>query len=235
MNPPEKEKAVKRKTSNVMSEIIHIPTSKLRSNKGGLIEGLPKNPRQWTRDDVNRIANSLEETPELFELRPLLVYEVQGVYVILGGNLRFEGAKKIKLDSCPCIVLPADTTPEKMKEIVIKDNGQFGAWDYDELANGWDDLNLTGWGVKGVNFKVPEVENEKDFMDRFNKVTNETALCPIIPEYDEEAEVFLIVSRTKTDSNWLREKLGMQKMKSYKSDQTAKSNVISIEDLKNVL
>ena len=218
-----------------MSEIINIPVTKLRSNKGGLIEGLPSNPRQWTRDDVNNIARSLEETPELFGMRPLLVYEVNGYYVILGGNLRFEGAKKIKLTECPCIVIPADTSIQKLKEIVIKDNGQFGAWDYDELANGWDDLNLTGWGVKGVNFKVPELENEKDFMDRFNKVTNETALCPIIPEYDEEAEVFLIVSRTKTDSNWLREKLGMQKMKSYKSDQTAKSNVISIEDLKNVL
>ena len=218
-----------------MSQIIDIPVARLRSNKGGLIEGLPSNPRQWTKDDINRIAASLEETPELFRMRPLIVYEVNGVYVILGGNLRFEGAKKLKLESCPCVVVPAETSIQKMKEIVIKDNGQFGAWDYDELANGWDDLDLTGWGVKGVNFKMPTVDSEKDFLNRFNKITNETALCPIIPEYDEEAEVFLIVSRTKTDSNWLREKLGMQKMKSYKSDQTAKSNVISIEDLKGIL
>ena len=29
----------------------------------------------------------------------------------------------------------------------MKDNGTFGAWDYDELANNWGDLPLTDWGV----------------------------------------------------------------------------------------
>jgi hypothetical protein len=30
---------------------------------------------------------------------------------------------------------------------VLKDNGSWGAWDFDELANKWDDLPLTDWGV----------------------------------------------------------------------------------------
>ena len=29
----------------------------------------------------------------------------------------------------------------------MKDNGSFGAWDYDALANEWDDLPLADWGV----------------------------------------------------------------------------------------
>jgi hypothetical protein len=29
----------------------------------------------------------------------------------------------------------------------MKDNGSFGAWDYDALANEWDDLPLQDWGV----------------------------------------------------------------------------------------
>ena len=35
----------------------------------------------------------------------------------------------------------------KKREFVIKDNSQFGAFDFDVLANEWDDLPLAEWGV----------------------------------------------------------------------------------------
>lgn len=127
-------------------EIVKLKCSALEPNTGQ-VNGLPMNPRQWTATDVNTIAASLEETPELFEARPLLVYPQEGKYVILGGNLRFEGAKHNKMEEVPCIIFPEDTPIEKLKEIVIKDNGAFGSWDYDALANEWDDLPLTEWGV----------------------------------------------------------------------------------------
>lgn len=53
--------------------------------------------------------------------------------------------------------------------------------------------------------------------------------------YDEDAEVFIILSRSEIDSNWLREKFKMNKMRSYKSDEIMKVNVCSIEDLKKCL
>ena len=127
-------------------EITRIKLSALEPNTGQ-IPGLPMNPRQWTASDVDAIARSLNETPELFEARPLLVYPLDGKFIILGGNLRHEGARRNKAKDAPCIVFPADTPVEKLKEIVIKDNGAFGAWDYDSLANEWGDLPLTDWGV----------------------------------------------------------------------------------------
>ena len=127
-------------------EITRIKLSALEPNTGQ-IPGLPMNPRQWTASDVDAIARSLNETPELFEARPLLVYPLDGKFIILGGNLRHEGARRNKAKDAPCIVFPADTPVEKLKEIVIKDNGSFGAWDYDSLANEWGDLPLTDWGV----------------------------------------------------------------------------------------
>ena len=127
-------------------EIVRIKLSALEPNTGQ-IPGLPMNPRQWTATDVDRIANSLQETPELFEARPLLVYPLDKKFIILGGNLRHEGAKRNKAKDAPCIVFPADTPIEKLKQIVIKDNGSFGAWDYDTLANDWGDLPLPDWGV----------------------------------------------------------------------------------------
>ena len=113
----------------------------------GQVPGLPSNPRQWTKSDIDRIAASLKETPELFEARPIIAVPHDGKFVILGGNLRYEGARKNKDKDAPVCVIPEDTPVEKMKEIVIKDNGSFGAWDYDALANEWDDLPLGDWGV----------------------------------------------------------------------------------------
>ncbi len=124
----------------------------------GQVSGLPMNPRQWTRTDIDRLARSIKETPELFEARPLLVVPSNGKFVILGGNLRYEACKALKLKEVPCIVFPANTPVAKLKEIVIKDNGSFGEWDFDALANEWGDLDLSGWGA-GVPEdwgKVPE-------------------------------------------------------------------------------
>jgi len=127
-------------------EIVRIKTRLLEQNTGQL-PGLPANPRTWTQSDIDRIARSLKETPELFEMRPCIVKEHGGRYVILGGNLRFAGAKKNGAEEVPCIVVPEDLPEAKLKEIVIKDNGSFGAWDFEALANEWDDLSLTEWGV----------------------------------------------------------------------------------------
>ena len=122
----------------------------------GQVPGLPSNPRQWTKSDVERIAASLKETPELFEARPIIAVPHGGKYVILGGNLRYEGARHNKDKEAPVAVIPEDTPLDKMKEIVVKDNGTFGAWDYDTLANEWGDLPLADWGVPVWEDKVPE-------------------------------------------------------------------------------
>lgn len=150
-------------------QIVKLKTADLAPNTGQ-VPGLPTNPRQWTSGDIDKIAASLRETPELFEARPVLVIPHGGKYVILGGNLRYEGARKNKEKEVPAIIFPEDTPPEKLREIVVKDNGSFGAWDYDALANEWDDQPLTDWGVPawntdgpspdefGEDFKLPDGE-----------------------------------------------------------------------------
>ena len=140
-------------------ETRRISIGELTPNTGQ-IEGLPSNPRQWTQTEIDRLAKSLKETPELFEMRPLLVYEQAGEYVILGGNLRFEGAKKNKEKDCPAIVIPADTPVSKLKEIVLKDNSAFGEWDIHALSADWSDLPLDDWGVKAVWDEVTLEESQ---------------------------------------------------------------------------
>ena len=129
---------------------IRLAIKDLEQNTGQ-IPGLPANPRQWTKTEVEKIAKSLRETPELFEARPIIVTQHGSKYVILGGNLRYEGCKHNKDKDAPCYVIPDGTSIDKMKEIVIKDNGSFGDWDYDVLANLWDDVPLADWGVAAWN------------------------------------------------------------------------------------
>jgi hypothetical protein len=145
-------------------ETKRLKISELEPNLGQ-IDGLPINPRQWTKTDVDNIAASLKETPELFEARPLIVTPHAGKYIILGGNLRFEGVKKNKDKDAPCIIVPEDTPIGKLKEIVIKDNSSFGAWDYDALANEWDDLPLQDWGVPAWEEEEKEPKEKIDLSD----------------------------------------------------------------------
>ena len=127
-------------------QVTRLKLSDLEPNIGQ-VEGLPINPRQWSKGDVESLAKSLLETPELFEARPIIVVPHEGKYVILGGNMRYEASRLNKTEDVPCFILPATTPIGKMKEIVIKDNGTWGAWDYDSLANEWDDNDLGSWGV----------------------------------------------------------------------------------------
>lgn len=154
-----------------MNETQLIKMSRLELNKGQ-IPGLPGNPRQWTQADVNRLAQSLKDTPELFEARPIIAVPHDGKLVILGGNMRYCASKYNGAKEVPVFVLPEDTPAEKLKEIVIKDNGTFGAWDFDLLANQWDDLPLATWGVPAWDGEEKEAEPEAK-EDDFDEETDE--------------------------------------------------------------
>lgn len=152
-------------------EITKIKCSKLVMNEGQ-IDGLPINPRQWKKDDIERLARSLQETPELFEMRPCIVYPLGAKYIVLGGNMRLTAARSLKLTEVPCVIVPEGTPTDKLKEIVIKDNGSFGEWDYDELANAWSDLPLEDWGVPAWDSQpAPEAKEAEE--DDFDEDTEE--------------------------------------------------------------
>lgn len=159
-------------------QIKRLPVSEIELNTGQ-IDGLPANPRQWTRDDIDRIAKSLKETPELFEMRPCIVYPNGDKYVLLAGNLRFTGARQNGDKDVPCCVVKADTPVEKLKEIVLKDNGSWGAWDFDALANEWDDLPLTDWGVPAWEQPKDDTESKgpKDISDQIQQEYKVEVTC----------------------------------------------------------
>lgn len=141
-----------------------IPMSVLQMNEGQ-VKGLPRNPREWTYDDVERLKASIKETPELLNARGLIVYEWKSVYVVIGGNMRYTALKDLGYETAHCYVLP-DTTPvEKLKEIVVKDNGSFGDWDLDMLHIDWSDTPFEDWGIN-----IPDFSNSVTDGDFFEGI-----------------------------------------------------------------
>lgn len=205
-------------------EIVYRKLSELRPN--------PKNPRTGSKEAIAKLAESIKENPTFFEARPILLSDRTGKMVIIGGERRSEAAKLLKMKTVPTILLSGLTEAQE-DEIMIRDNTHSGEWNRAKLDQ-WQRHVLKEWGVKIEDFKVSKKAVD-DFRAGFNQYDNKNCEYPIVPMYDEDAEVFIILSRSEIDSNWFREKFNMNKMKSYKSDEVFKVNVISMEDLKKCL
>lgn len=111
------------------------------------IKELPNNPRTISKDDFDRLKDSIIDNPEYFEGRPLILSDRTGELVVLAGNQRLRAAKAVGLKEVPTIVLQ-NLTEEKEKEIIIRDNVSNGRWDMELLANDFDLQDLQDWGVE---------------------------------------------------------------------------------------
>ncbi len=213
-----------------MTEIKQLPVSLLDFNKGQL-QGLPKNPRFFRDYRYEAMKKSIQDSPEMLELRELIVYPYpKGRFVVVCGNLRLRASRELGYKELPCKILGKDTPPKKLREYASKDNVSFGENDKDIIENEWDKSELQDWGMEFAQEKPKDA-----FKERFESMGDDTAIYPLIPKYDEKHELFIIQSSSEVDSNWLRERLNMQHMKSYKTGKVSKSNVIDVKDIRHVL
>lgn len=211
-----------------MTETIQVCL--LDFNKGQLM-GLPKNPRFFRDYRFEAMKKSIQDSPEMLELRELIIFPYNdGRYIVVCGNLRLRACKELGYKELPCKVLPSDIPVKKLREYATKDNVNFGENDMDAMENEWNKSELQEWGIE---FNPEKKEDE--FKERFDTITDDTAIYPLIPKYDEKHELFIITSSNEVDSNWLRERLDMQHMKSYKTGKISKSNVVDIKDVRHAL
>lgn len=146
-------------------EIKNIPTVDLWPNTGQ-VPGLPANPRFIRDERFAKLKQSILDDPEFLNLRELVVIPYAGAYVIVGGNMRFKACIDVGIKELPCKIIPADTTIEKLKAFLIKDNIGYGSNDWDMLANEWEEADLEEWGVdmsffiENSNVDAPTVDSE---------------------------------------------------------------------------
>ena len=148
------------------SEII--PLSALEVNKGQ-IDGVPSNPRTIDVVKFRKLKASIKENPEMLSLREVLVYPHGEKFVIIGGNMRYRALKELGYTEAVCKVIPKETTAEQLRAVAIKDNNNFGEWDFDMLANLWDLDELDKWGIDLPPMDTAEAEEDDAKEDGFDE------------------------------------------------------------------
>jgi len=136
----------------------------------------PANPRIIKDDKFKKLVKSIEEFPQMLELRPIVV---DSNMVVLGGNMRLKACLAAGLKEVPVII--ADQLNEQQKaEFIIKDNVGFGEWDWDLLANQWDVEALEDWGLELPFDNTPVLEAEEDDYEAPSEIQTDIVLGDLI-------------------------------------------------------
>lgn len=154
----------------------------------------PNNPRLIKDDKFKNLVNSIKEFPEMLEIRPIVVnFDM----IILGGNMRYKACLEAGIKEVPVIKI-VGLSEEKQREFLIKDNISGGEWDWNMLANEWDEKELNDWGLdlpneldldninekqqelKNAWFLNIEFQNEKECEKWYDKLLGEGLICKIV-------------------------------------------------------
>jgi len=150
-----------------------IPISKVKAN--------PNNPRIIKDEKFQKLVKSIQEFPQMLEIRPIVVNEEM---IVLGGNMRLKACQEAELKEVH-IIKASELTEEQQKEFIIKDNVGFGEWDWNDLANNWDSDKLEEWGLDIPGFENIEEKEQDDLSD---KIKSEFRI-EIILKNEKEQEI----------------------------------------------
>ena len=131
-------------------EIKVVKISDIKSN--------PNNPRIIKDHKFKQLVKSIQDFPQMLELRPIVIDENN---IVLGGNMRLKACIEAGLTDVP--VIHANNLSEaQKKEFIVKDNVGYGEWDWDALANEWNIEDLDNWGLDIPAFANNDIEQPKD-------------------------------------------------------------------------
>ena len=140
----------------------------------------------------------------MLKIRPIVVNKD---FTILGGNMRYQAAKEAGLEDV--WITKVDLTEDQQKEFIIKDNIGFGEWDWDLLANDWDNKLLNDWGLDV--WQPTTAEDLEDFFEESEEEEGSTTKR-IVLEYDEDKynEIQKVLETAKmTPEDIFLQKLGL--------------------------
>ena len=120
------------------------------------------NPRQIKKEDFEQLKKSLTNfsavEPAVINSNP------ERKNIIVGGNQRIRAAESLGWKDFPCVEI--SLSEEKEKELNVRLNKNTGEWDFDLLANNFDETQLLEWGFKQTKLKGLGF-NEKS-LDKFD-------------------------------------------------------------------
>lgn len=114
----------------------------------------PNNPRVIKDDNFKKLVKSIKDLPEMGMVRPIVVNQDM---IVLGGNMRLKAMQEIGMKEIPITIV--DWDEDKQRQFIIKDNIGYGEWDFDMLANEWDELELNDWGLNLPNNLLDDIKD----------------------------------------------------------------------------
>ena len=155
----------------------------------------PNNPRFIRDEKYKALVKSLKDFPEMLELREIVVDETM---TILGGNMRYRALKELG-EKTALVKIVTGLSEEQKKEFIVKDNLEYGAWDYDILSTEYDLPVLEDWGLT-----LPEDYGSGDEPTDFNPdllYGNDTRAKYLIVAFDNEGEKKILCAALGINGN----------------------------------
>ena len=147
------------------------------------------NPRFIKDHKFKKLVQSVKDFPEMLKLRPIVVNKDM---VVLGGNMRLKACKEAGLKEV--YILKADElTEQQQREFIVKDNVGFGEWDWDILANEWDNQQLKEWGMdvwqpeEEVDYSILDDDDLSEDLNDMTSGVKKAIQIPFELEHYEEA------------------------------------------------
>ena len=97
----------------------------------------------------------------MMALRPMVV---DNDMTVLGGNMRLKALQHLGYKEIPdeWVKKASELTDDEKRRFIIADNVSGGEWDWDTLANEWDEDELKGWGL--------ELPDQWDYSDKNKEI-----------------------------------------------------------------
>ncbi len=188
---------------------------------------------------IEQIANSIKQ----FGFNDPIALDEGNI--IIEGHGRYLAAQKLGMSKIPCIIL-SHLTPAKKKAYIIAHNKLTTATGYDEerllaeieaikLDEDFD-FELNSVGIETINEKQikKHIENNESFEDRANYYDDNNCKMPIVPEFFEKHECFLIPVHNSIDESFIRDVFNLNEnyISNSGDKKFRKTNVISLEKIR---
>ena len=136
------------------------------------IKPYENNPRH-NDNAVDAVANSIRE----FGFKVPLVVDSDGV--IVAGHTRYKAAKKLGLQTVPCLVAD-DLNEEQIKAFRLVDNksGELATWDLDTLKVELDNIGEIDMSEFGFSLNIGDDEEAPDGFKEFDENIETKHKCP---------------------------------------------------------
>lgn len=177
----------------------------------------PNNPRVIKDDKFSKLVQSIKEFPEMLNIRPIILDENDEV---LGGNMRLRALQEAGVKEVATIKV-INLTEEQKKEFIIKDNLSYGEWDWDILANEWDEIDLSNWGLDLKAFTEIPITGDDDNKSNNPKVTDDDySVFELVMLHENKLKLLDVLNQVK--QNYLFEKQEEALMEIIRKYETGK-------------